>query len=286
MKVLKAILNFFKNRKVQIWAACMVVVIIAAFGIMSWVMVANKIEFGRLRYTVGDVETEFVFMPEKKFVDAITFVNENEDFSRTNTRNSGGGFTLYNNMQGGTLDPVAFETNAKILEKILDELNNGRKTNVFSQFFTGGESGTDRLGTTTYTSQSEFEKASNGVWIRIVFDTPQFVLNYPERTDSQKKSWRIEPYNEKYERVLDEGGRLCGLPAESVYGVYYGNNVINAISIPLGNARDAFTQQTWYLSIGSCDINNISTLGRNFTTYGNYYKLLQYVSGLDDTMFI
>ena len=47
-KALRAIVNFFKSRKVQIWAACMVVVIVVAFGILSWVMVANKIEFGVL----------------------------------------------------------------------------------------------------------------------------------------------------------------------------------------------------------------------------------------------
>jgi len=282
MKVLSAILefiadlprlifNFFKSRKVQIWVACMVVVIVAAFGILSWVMVANKIEFGVLTYAKTSLvdgkpvttDEEFHFIPSLEKVDTITFSNNNEDFT-SNTK------TLNNNMIGGELDSIELLNQANMLVDILDLLDNGRRTNAFRQFFTGGASGRERVSST---STRNFEELSNGVWIKIVFASPQFVVNH----DGNYRNMRIEKFEENYQRPTDGKGLSVGL---------YNLNIINAIRIPLGNTRNSFTQQTWFISTGGKSITNTTSIDFSFTTFGNYRNLSRFVSNIDDATLI
>lgn len=280
MKVLKAILNFFKSRKVQIWAACMAVVVVVAFGIMSWVMVANKIVFGNLTFTKAEVvggetiytDIRFDFMPKLIDVDTISFSNDNENFTY-------GTFQLNNNRRGTNVENnIIFKSEARTLEKILELLDGSRKTNAFSQFFAGGESGEERVAQ-SYTSDWEFKQAGksrdadNAVWIKIVFDSPKFIVT----RDAIGKPWRVETYDENYTQPKDENGKAYGWTTSD-----YSNHIVNAISIPLGNVKNAFTQQTWYLSIGSHESKNTSSMSCTFTTYGNYYKLFEYVNGIDN----
>jgi len=94
---------------------------------------------------------------------------------------------------------------------------------------------------------------------------------------------RIEPFDPEYDRKIDEEtGDYVGPTVKQ-----YNNSVINAIHIPLGNVRDKFTKQTWYLSVGSHEISsNPTSMGFTFTTYGNYYNLFKYVRNIDDTFLL
>lgn len=253
----------------------MVVVIVAAFGIASWIMVTDKVEFGQLKTSLAfneekgitevlAKETKFTFSPHLFFVDTISFSNKNEDISHKQ-------FQLNNNMINGVEDRVVFESHARAVKTILENLDKGRKTNLFSQFFSGGQSGGEYL-TQTYTGPHTFDEACNGVWIKIVFAKPQFVVNR-----DPGRSWRIEEYDARYTQPFDEGNTARGQSQAD-----YNNRLISAISIPLGNAKNGFERQTWYISVGSQEAKNTTSLGFTFTTYGNYYKLLQYVNGIDD----
>lgn len=272
MKVLKAIGRFFKSRKVQLWALIMIGVIVASFCIMSWIMVANKITFAKIEnrdYVSNQLISSFDFVPNRNSIDTVTILHEeNDDFS--------GSAQLNNNMIDGKHDPVVFESEGKIIENILKLLNKGRKTNRFLQFFTGGDEGKERVQL-SHTGSWAFEELSDGVSIRIVFATPQFVINRYEK-GSTIGAWEIQQFNPDYDRPLDEYDRPYGRTQRQ-----YNNSVIHAIHIPLGFVKNSFTQQTWYLSVGTREINsNPTSMGYTFTTYGNYYPLRKYVVSMDD----
>lgn len=273
-KTLKAIGKFFTNKKVHLWAVIMACVIVVAFGIMSWIMVADKVMYSKVTYknTVRTNGTDTVvsktkidFVPELRMVDTITIANGQEELSSESVQ-------LNNNMICGTLDPVVPKSEAKIVSTIMQRLDKGRKTDSFSQFFTGGSSGDQRI-VNTWTSSWEFQEASNDVWIKIVFATPEFVIN---RIDN--KPWEIQKYDPAYTRPIDAAtGNPYGTSVSQ-----YNRYVVNAIHIPLGNAKNKFTRQTWYLSVGTEKISNTTSMGFTFTTYGNYYSLLRYVRGITD----
>jgi hypothetical protein len=276
-KALKATLNFFKKKGVRIWAFTMLGVIVLGFGILSTVMLTDRIVFTELEFTNAQEERiTFDFVPGLDWVDTITISNNNENLS--------GNRQLNNNMAGGILDDVSFEGQARIVTNILDRLNSGRRTNSFTQFFTGGE-GRNRTNegrvSSTHVGQWTFdgEDISDGVWIRIVFLTPRFVVNRDITSQDGVLPWQIELFDPEYERPRDEEDRPI---SQSLTPTQYNGNTINAIHIPLGNARNRVTEQTWYLSVGSTDISNTTSIGFTFSTFGNYFGLLRYVRNIDD----
>lgn len=275
MKFLKAIGKFFKNKKVHVWAAIMACVIVLAFCMMSWIMVSDKVVYGKTgNQTVIRENNEFVKVAAEKFdfvpalfmVDTITVSSGNDDLSNDTVQ-------LNNNMIGGELDPVVLKNEAKAVEAIIKRLDSGRKTNSFIQFFTGGASGEQRV-TQTYTGTFQFQEISEEIWIKIVFATPQFVVNQA----SQGQPWEIQKFVPGYSRPIDkETGQAYGTSAN-----IYNTRIINAIHIPLGNVKNKFERQTWYLSTGNDRMNNTTSMGFTFTTYGNYHSLLRYISKIDD----
>ena len=61
------------------------------------------------------------------------------------------------------------------------------------------------------------------------------------------------------------------------------NSTIWIILIPLDNIKNKFTEQTWYLvryDPMESDETSLS-ITQKFTTYGNYYKLAEYISELE-----
>ena len=253
---------------------------------MSWVMVADKVVFTELEFTqrvrnsttpteFTDNRIEFDFVPKLDWVDTITISNNNEDLSNNQQ--------LQNNMRFGQTDAVELQGQARIVDNIMNRLNRGRKTNSFTQFFTGGQGDRSIEGrvVNTHTSGWNFEELSEGVWIKIVFVTPRFVVNRDiTGGPGSNFPWQIETFNPSYTRPIDEQSRP--ITQALTVNQYNNHHVINAIHIPLGNVRNRFTSQTWYLSVGSQAINNTSSMGFTFETHGNYHKLLRYVESIDD----
>lgn len=275
MKILKAIGKFFKSKKVQIWAAIMACVIVVAFGMMSWIMLADKVVYAKAgSQTVIRKNNEFItvscekfdFVPHLFMVDTITVSSGNADLSNDTVQ-------LNNGMIGGEPDPVVLKNEANAVETIIKLLNKGRKTNSFLQFFTGGASGEQRV-TQTHTGAFQFQEISEEIWIKIVFATPQFVVNQA----SQGQPWEIQKFVPGYSKPVDsETGLSYGTSVSE-----YNRRIVNAIHIPLGNVKNKFARQTWYISTGTDRMNNTTSMGFTFTTYGNYHKLLRYVSKIDD----
>jgi len=283
-KFLTATLNFFKKKSVQLWALIMVGVCVISFGVMSWIMVANKVSFTHLEFTERvmdasapggfiDTQIQFDFIPSLNWVDTITFANNNEDLATSRQ--------LQNNKRFGQTDAVELQGQARIVSNIMDRLNGGRRTNSFTQFSTGGEGNRDLDGrvVNTHTSNWTFEELSGGVWIRIVFVTPQFVVNRDVTGTTTSFPWQIETFNPDYERPRDAQDRPI---TQALTRNQYNNHIINAIHIPLGNVGNRFTRQTWYLSVGSQSINNTTSMGFTFETYGNYHRLMRYVNNIDN----
>jgi len=284
-KPLKATINFFKKRSVQLWAIIMVGVTVVGFGVLSAVMLTNRTTFTQLEFTqrvITDHATntfidqlvEFDFVPKLTHIDTITISNNNEDLSFNPTLN--------NNKAGGEFDSVSFANHGRIVSNVMDRIDSGRKTNAFTQFFTGGEGNRNddgRVNVTPHVGSVMFDDLSDGVWIRLVFHTPQFVINNNALDGTGGLHWRIEEFNENYRRPRDEEHRaVMGSLTEGQYN----NNVVNAIHIPLGNVRNRVTEQVWYLSTGTSTISNPTSIGFTFSTFGNYYNLLRYVRDIDD----
>jgi hypothetical protein len=264
MKTLKAIVNFFKSKKFHLWAVIMAGVIVVSFGVMSWIMIADRIVYGHVKHEDG---TTFDFVPDRFFIDTITISNDNENLYD--------GFAEFNNDKiGGIQDDVVLPSEAAAITDVLNRLDNGRKTNTLKQFFTRGKSGEQSVSVSNM-GRFVFEDLSEGIWLRIVFATPQFVVNH-----DNNNNWRIEKFNPNYPEGhrRDDRDRPIGHRLQSTYNTH----TINAIHIPLGRVENRFTQQTWYLSTGSYRISNTTHIGYSFTTYGNYYPLLRFASRVDD----
>jgi hypothetical protein len=284
-RILKATLNFFKKKSVQLWALIMVGVTAIGFGIMSWVMVANKVVFTELEFATWNATTNapntdltgFDFIPNLDFIDTITISNNNENLSGTRQLN--------NNMPDGVFDPVFFENEARIVNNILDRLDRGRRTNSFMQFFTNGQGDRERDGrvVNTHTGSWRFEELSDGIWLRITFLTPQFVVNPDITGPAGRLPWHIEKFNPHYVRptTRDANDIPRAVPGTLTIN-QYNNHVINAIHIPLGHVTNRVTEQTWYISVGSTSISNTTSMGFTFTTFGNYHRLLRYIRDIDD----
>jgi len=284
MKPLKATLKFFKKKSVQLWSLIMVGVCVVGFGIMSFVMVQNTIRFAELEFTervmlsqntFRDNVVKFDFVPKLDYIDTITFANDSEELSSPRT--------LRNAMPGGSPDDMAavFQSENTVLTNIMNRLNSGRRTNSFTQFFTGGEGNRARDGRVDPNHLGSYrfqEEISGGVWLSIVFLTPEFVVSR-DFTASGNLPNQIQRFNPAYQRPRNEMGHQI---AQTLERDTYLRQVVNAIHIPLGNVTNKFTEQTWYVSIGEASITNPTSISFAFTTYGNYYNLLRYVQGITD----
>jgi len=263
----------------------MVGVTVISFGIMSGVMAADTVRFTQLEFTrrvmdstapngFRDTRIGFDFVPSLDWIDTITISNNNENLSSNRQ--------LQNNRRFGRTDTVELRGQANIVSNIVNHLNRGRRTNSLEQFFTRGEGNKNRDGQVEmrHTGIWTFEEISDGVWIRIVFVTPQFVVNRDVTGGPHNNGpWQVELFNPNYDQPKNANG--IPLP-HSLDNIAYESHVVNAIHIPLGNARDRVTRQTWYLSLGLPTITNTTSMGFTFETYGNYYNLLRYMNNIDD----
>jgi len=274
-KILKALGKFFTSKAVHLWGAIMLAVIIVVCSGAAWIMIADKVVYGKLKYTsiVRDPETNIVtssvvrfdFVPHLHMIDTITISNNNDELFHDTPE-------LNNNKIGGIDDPVPMKSEAKAVAEIMKRLNSGRRTNTFKQFFSRGDSGPQRVSS-TFVGSWQFEDLSEGIWIKITFATPEFVVI---RTDNNP--YEIQTYNPAYTRHFDEArGTYVGPTVNQ-----YNRSVVNAIHIPLGSIKNKFTEQTWYLSVGSATISNTTSIGYTFTTYGNYHSLARYIQKIDD----
>jgi len=256
----------------------MCAVIVVVFGVMSIIMITDRVVYGRLQYTrhtrnpqtniVTSENVRFDFVPTLSMIDTITISNGNEYLMKETPQ-------LNNNQVGGVHDPVVLQSEANAVAGIMQRLNQSRRTNAFRQFFTRGESGRQHVQA-NFVGAWQFEELSEGLWIRLVFARPEFVVI------QINNRWEIQPFNPNYTRHFDEElGTYVG-PSIATYN----NQIITAIHIPLGGVENRFTQQTWHLSVGRTNMVNQTSIGFTFQTFGNYHNLLRFVSRIDDNFLL
>jgi hypothetical protein len=238
-------------------------------------MYANKITFNKDLFSNTALSNQnFLHL-----VDTITIDNNNPDFT--------GPRQINNNRIGGTLDPVVLKSHGDTVSQIVKLLDNGRKTNQFSQFFGRQAQGSERVHAANI-SQSQFNRQHGGAYIRIVFERPVFVIHRYERPGHANGPWEIQPFNANYEneRPYFETTNAQGDTIRTHYGRLphqYNNAVIHSINIPLGNVSNRFAQHTWNIQVGTHTMSNSnrpSTMTYTYTTFGNYNDLARYVERL------
>ena len=141
---------------------------------------------------------------------------------------------------------------SKPMQDILGHLQNGGKTNAFANMFRGNPHQT--VGSNNTDTVSAFRNTYSKNAIIIWFSIPQYSVQSISRTE----------YN----------------LAEASASTTNASQNVHAILIPLDNTSNKFQEQVWYLV--TTDRTKTSTLymSNKITTYGNYYKLGNYVKDL------
>ena len=197
-------------------------------------------------------------MPDIFSIDTVTIAN------------SSGSSQFNNNMTEGVHNPAVSQSDVDVIHAIINHLDQGRRIYIDDE----QEFDAERI-VSAHTAFWSFEEISQGIWLRIVFATPQFVINRMDNT----QPWRVELYDPNYQQSIDEEtGRAYG-PAVDTYN----NRTVGAIHVPLGGMKDEFVKQTWYLSVGAMGITTLTTMGYTFMTYGNYYDLAEYITKFSGT---
>jgi hypothetical protein len=151
-------------------------------------------------------------------------------------------------------DAGATEISKNHVREILARLESAGKTDRFAQVFGGQHGGTPAV--TKNLTNAFSESSANGVYIKIVFKSAV-----------------------QYSIVADPSGEYNKYNIER-YSAQSASTRLTAIYVPLGNAADSFTEQTWYLEMNVASPTSTSAVYK-FTTYGNYRGLADYVRGID-----
>ena len=253
----KKIWHFMTGTKLRIWIVSMIAVIIIAGSVMSIIMATNKIEYSKdLRPYRDDVYSISVY---------------NENLTRNEFSNS-------------FIDRTPNEKEGPVLENILNKLHAASKTSQFAQIFGGQANGdeTVKYNYVGYTHSSSFATPAQGVYIRIKFDAPIYVINGEQ--NSSTNPLRAEKYDVNYEQLRDADNNIVGTTTKT----YHEKRVVNAIYIALGSVTNKFTEQTWYLCLGPSnnhDNPNYTEMTYTLDTYGNYHSLAKFVKSLDNSAF-
>jgi len=145
------------------------------------------------------------------------------------------------------------ETHNAAMKDILRLLSNGSKTNAFANVFRGNPKQVVENNTTNTVFTSTFESTYAKNALIIEFGKPQH---------------SIEPTSRTTYKIMKEG---------------QGERDIHAIMIPLDNAGNRFQAQTWYLITQNRFTTSAGTslsIANKISTYGNYYKLWDYINDL------
>ena len=139
------------------------------------------------------------------------------------------------------------------IDEILNLLDKAHKTNKLKQTF--GQAGGDysvENNNSGYSTVSNFE-SRHKQFLRITFNTPTHEIT--GRTNQDYQLATINPDTDMNYRIW-------------------------MILIPLEDIKNSFEKQTWYLVRHNPKESTNPPITNKFTTYGNYYKLANFVANL------
>ena len=144
------------------------------------------------------------------------------------------------------------------MQTIVNLLDSGSKTNKLSNLFRGNPAKTVENNTTGVNYTSTFNSTYSNNSVTIWFNQPEYSLQNISRTTYKLVDWQAAA-----------------------------NNAIYGIMIPLNQTSNHFQSQTLYVVTSNPDKNSSgSSLGISYkiSTYGNYYKLWNYINDLYITL--
>ena len=164
----------------------------------------------------------------------------------------------YTRQDGGKqiLTGVSRKSFDDAVDEILEYINNAGKTNKLKQLFQASGEETITANNTPSTTVSGFQNRHTQ-YLEISFkkSSPQY-------------------------GIKDVDNVYSFVPASEVTAR---NSTVWILFIPLDNIENKFMQHTWFIvSYDPMENNKLNlSITRKFTTYGNYYKLANYISELN-----